>query len=863
MIHDFRFACRQLIKAPGFAIAAILVLALGIGANTAVFSLVHTMLFAPPGYAQPHELVQVFSQDKKNPKSFRAFSYPTLTDIRAQNSVFSGVAAHNVGMVGLGEKGNTRRVFADVVSSDYFAVLGVTPLRGRVFLPEEETPGRDAHVAIVSYSYWARHNLDPSILGSQILINGRSCTVVGILPQTFTGTMMVFSPEVWMPLSAYDSIANNFATEKSKPLASRDGEHLLLIGRFKPGMTAMTAEAALKTLAANLEKAFPVEQKDQTFTTAPVSRFSISDDPPDDSNMAAIAPLLMGMAAIVLLVACLNLANMLLARGTARRKEIALRLALGGSRWRIVRQLLTEGLLLALLGGVGGLMLGIWCSGLLARSLSSLMPLDVVWNGGPSLPVLAVTFGFCLLGTVCFALGPAMKLSRSSVIEDLKEHAGEDVVRRRWRFLPRNPLVVAQIAFSLALLTAAALFIRGANKAATFETGLHAEKDLLLEVDASLSGASQSQVQQTYRALSDRLATLPGVQHVSISATAPFGMLSLGKAIQRAGVHVAPDGKPSNAAEGLAYKTRFHSVGADYFASVGLPILRGRAFSVNESTQGEGPAVAIIDEALARKLWPDGDALGQRIQYADDNAPRAKGDSPDSMGISQGGKGNIKTGEAIEVIGIVPSTRGALFERQPRGSIYVPFARGFQSAAYFFLQCPGLTKDNVAQMADAIRRSVREVDPTLPVLSLKTYPQHVDSNLQLWTVRAGATLFTVFGALALTLAIVGVYGVKAYSVARRTREIGIRMALGARPSTVQWMILREGSFMLAGGIVIGLLLAIATGKILNGMLYQVGALDPVAFSSAPLLLAAATLLATWLPARRATRISPMMALRTE
>jgi putative ABC transport system permease protein len=863
MIHDFRFACRQLIKAPGFAIAAILVLALGIGANTTVFSLVHTMLFAPPGYAQPHELVQVFSQDKKNPKSFRAFSYPTLTDIRAQNSVFSGVAAHNVGMVGLGEKGNTRRVFADVVSSDYFAVLGVTPLRGRVFLPEEETPGRDAHVAIVSYSYWARHNLDPSILGSQILINGRSCTVVGILPQTFTGTMMVFSPEVWMPLSAYDSIANNFATEKSKPLASRDGEHLLLIGRFKPGMTAMTAEAALKTLAANLEKAFPVEQKDQTFTTAPLSRFSISDDPPDDSNMAAIAPLLMGMAAIVLLVACLNLANMLLARGTARRKEIALRLALGGSRWRIVRQLLTEGLLLALLGGVGGLMLGIWCSGLLARSLSSLMPLDVVWNGGPSLPVLAVTFGFCLLGTVCFALGPAMKLSRSSVIEDLKEHAGEDVVRRRWRFLLRNPLVVAQIAFSLALLTAAALFIRGANKAATFETGLHAEKDLLLEVDASLSGASQSQVQQTYRALSDRLATLPGVQHVSISATAPFGMLSLGKAIQRAGVHVAPDGKPSNAAEGLAYKTRFHSVGADYFASVGLPILRGRAFSVNESTQGEGPAVAIIDEALARKLWPDGDALGQRIQYADDNAPRAKGDSPDSMGISQGGKGNIKTGEAIEVIGIVPSTRGALFERQPRGSIYVPFARGFQSAAYFFLQCPGLTKDNVAQMADAIRRSVREVDPTLPVLSLKTYPQHVDSNLQLWTVRAGATLFTVFGGLALTLAIVGVYGVKAYSVARRTREIGIRMALGARPSTVQWMILREGSFMLAGGVLIGLLLAVATGKLLSGMLYQVGTLDPVAFSMAPLLLAAATFLATWLPARRATRISPMTALRTE
>jgi len=316
-------------KAPGFAIAAVFVLALGIGANTAVFSLVNTMLFAPPGYARAHELVQVFSQDKKNPKSFRAFSYPTLTDIRAQNPVFSGVAAHTVAMVGVGEKGNTRRVFADIVSADYFAVLGVAPLQGRVFLPEEETPGRDAPVALVSYSYWTRHNRLPSTLGSQIQINGRSFTVIGILPQTFTGTMTVFSPEVWVPLSAYESIANNFATEKNKPLASREGEHLMLIARFKPGMNAIAAEPALKTLAANLEQAFPVEQKDQTFTTRPVSRFSISDDPPDDSDVAAIAPLLMGMAAIVLLVACLNLANMLLARGTARRKEIALRLALG------------------------------------------------------------------------------------------------------------------------------------------------------------------------------------------------------------------------------------------------------------------------------------------------------------------------------------------------------------------------------------------------------------------------------------------------------------------------------------------------------------------------------------------------------
>jgi predicted permease len=863
MIGDFRFAFRQLIKAPGFTIAAVLVLALGIGANTAVFSLVHQMLFAPPGYARPHELVQLFSQDKKNPKTFRAFSYPTYTDIRDQNSVFSGVAAYNVGMVGIGEKGNTRRAFVDVVTANYFSVLGVSPLQGRTFLPEEETPGRAASVAMVSYGYWTKQNRSASILGSQIQINGRWFTIVGVLPPTFTGTMAVFSPEVWVPLSAYEAIASDSGSDKFKPLTSRTGEQLLLIGRLKPGVTAASADAPLKTVAGNLEKTFPVEQKDQTFTTAPVSRFSISDSPPDDGDVAAIAPLLMGMAAVVLLVACLNLANMLLARGTARRKEIAIRLALGASRWRVVRQLLTEGLMLALLGGTCGLVLGVWCSGLLAGSLRRLMPFEIVWNSGPSLPILAVTFGFCLLGTIAFALGPALKLSRSAVVADLKAHAGEDVVLRRWRFLPRHPLVVVQIAFSLALLTAAALFIRGANKAASFDTGLRAQNDLLLEVDAGLAGANQQQAQQVYRALNERLAALPGVQHVSISATAPFGMLTMNMAMQRAGMHVAPDQKPASAAEGLAYGARYNSIGADYFPTVGLPILRGRAFTPNEANQSEAPAVAIIDEALAKKLWPEGDALGQQIQFAEDNAPRAKSDGSDNMGISQGGKGNIKPGVPIEVIGIVPSTRGALFDRVARGMIYVPFARGFHSSTYFFVQYASLSKDKVPAMVDVLRRTVREVDPALPVISLKTFPQHVDSNLQLWTVRAGATLFTVFGGLALLLAIVGVYGVKAYSVARRTREIGIRMALGARPDTVQWMIVREGSLMLAGGVVIGLLLASATAKLLSGILYQVGALDPVAFSTAPLLLGVATLIATWLPARRATRISPITALRTE
>ena len=862
MIRDFKFAFRQLLKAPGFTIAAVIVLALGIGANSAVFNFVNTLFFAPPAYARAHELVQVFSQDKKSPKTYRGFSYPTYRDIREQNNAFTDAMAYNLALVGIGQKGDTRRAFAAIVSSNYFSVLGVSPAQGRVFLPEEETPGRGAPVAIVSNSYWQKHNQPP--LGSPLLINGRPFTIVGVLPKGFTGTLQVFSAEVWLPLSVYDQVQNDFQdSEKRSTLGDRAGQQLLIVGRLKPGMTATAAEPALKGLAANLERAFPVEQKDQTFQIAPVSRHSVSTSPPGDGGLTKIVPLLFGMAIVVLLVACLNLANMLLARGTARRKEIAIRLALGAARARIVRQLLTEGLVLALLGGMGGLVIGLWSSDFLVGSLQKLMPLDIVWLSGPSPAVLAATFGFCVLGTLAFALGPALKLSRSAVVADLKEHASEDVVRRRWKFLPRHPLVVLQIAFSLALLTAAALFIRGANKAASVETGLEPGASFILEVDASLAGYEPKRAEQLYRNLNERLAALPGVEHASLSATVPFGMISLSKNVQRAGIRPGPEAKPATAAEGLAFNANWNGVGGDYFSTVGLPVVRGRAFSDTEATEPGGVRVAIIDDVLAKKLWPDADALGQRIQFAGDNAPRAKGSGGATMGMSADLSGEIKPDETMEIVGIVPTTRHALFEKDPSGAIYVPFAQGFQSDVSYFVRFRSLTPGSEATTADLLRRTVRDVDPSIPVVSLKTFRQHLNSNLELWIVRAGAALFSIFGGLALGLAVVGLYGVKAYSVARRTREIGIRMALGAQPGMVLRMIMREGSIMLLSGVAIGLLLAVATAKILSGILYQVGALDPIAFTVAPLLLAAAALIATWLPARRATHVDPIQALRTE
>src|SRR3954452_13827817 len=613
MIQDLKFALRQLYKAPGFTAAAVIVLALGIGANKAVFSLVHTMFFAPPPYAKAAEVVQVFSQDKKNPKTYRGFSYPTYQDIRGQNTVFADVMAYNLAMIGLGQKGDTRRTFGGIVSSNYFSVLGVPLARGRTFTQEEETLGRNVPVAIVSYAYWQKHNLDPAVLGSELLVNGHPFTIVGIAPRGFTGTLQIFSVEVWLPFSNYDRIANDFESASKTAFGDRAGQQLIVVGRLKPGLTAAAAKPALEGLAANLEKAFPVEQKDQTFTSTPISRFSVSTSPSGEGGMATIAPMLLGMAIVVLLVACLNLANMLLARGTARRKEIAIRLALGGSRYRIVRQLLTEGFVLALVGGACGLVLGLWSSDLLVASLGKMLPLDIVWLAGPNPAVLGATFAFCVLGTIGFALGPALKLSRSAVVADLKEQAGEDVVRRRWRFLPRNPLVVAQIAFSLALLTAAALFIRGAGKAASVDTGLKVQNDLLLEVDASMAGYEPARARELYQNLSEKLAALPGVDHASISANVPFGIIQLDRSVQRAGIRPGSNVRPMTPTEGLAFKAAWNSVGADYFSTVGLPVVRGRPFTQAEATQ-PGPNVAIIDEALARRLWPDGDALGQRIQ---------------------------------------------------------------------------------------------------------------------------------------------------------------------------------------------------------------------------------------------------------
>jgi predicted permease len=832
LLHDLRFALRLLGKAPGFTVTAILILALGIGVNTGLFSVVYEMLFGSRGFPRPAEVVQIYSQNRKTQDS-RAFSYSAFTDIRSENEAFAGVLALSSTMVGVGETGDTRRAFACLISSNYFDVFGVSLARGRGFSPDEENPGAAIPVAIASHSLWKRHRFDPEFVGQTLRVNGLLFTIIGVAPERFTGPSALVGPELYFPLGCFDLLTAGDGAVVKRTLERPDSYPLILVGRLKPGLSLEAGESLLQPISNRLAAAAPVEDRDRSLIIRPLRRLDVSTSPRDDSPVTVMGLLVMSVAGIVLLIACLNLANMLLARGAARRREIAIRLALGGARSRILRQLLTEGLVLALAGGICGLLLSV----AITRAVASQVPFAIAFRGDFSPALFVAALGFCSLATLFFGLGPALKLSRADVLPDLKNQVGEDPVRRRRnRWVPRDLLVVAQIALSLGLLTTAALFIRGALAAANVHTGFVADKTLLIEVDASLGGYDKGRCLDAYNIIRERLARLPGSEAASIAALVPLGMNQMDRPVRRGGVR--PTENAATAAEGRAFGARWNSIGADYFAAIGVPLLRGRAFTKIESEVPGGPPVAIIDEALARKLWPDGEALGQRVELG--------GHRTESL-------------QSIEIVGIVPATRMELFQKDVGTAIYVPFAQAPQSNAFFHLR--GSRTD--ATFVDQIRQEIATAAPGVPVFAIKTFRQHLDGSLQVLMVRIGAGLFSTFGGLALVLAVVGVYGVKAYSVARRTREIGIRMALGAEPRDVFALILREGTVMIVSGTALGLLLALLLGQLLSRVLYDVSPVDLWAFTLAPLTLIIAAIAACWLPARRATKVSPLTALRTE
>ncbi len=829
ILQDLRFGARTLLKTPGFAAVAILVLAIGIGANSAMFTLVNAMLIRPLG-GQADKLVGLYSHDRTKPGSYRAFAYANYVDIRNANDVFESLMAHTFSMVGVPAGDATRQTFIEVVSSNYFDALGVALEAGRGFTPDEERPAARIPVVIVNHQHRDQ-------LGKTIKINSMDFTVVGVAPRNFTGTMALISPEMWLPLGMFDIVVNDIFKNNGMGLADRRSQALVLAGRLEPGFTVQNVGPRLDALSRQLERAYPADNKEQLLTVNPLPRLGTSTSPSSDTGPAVAATALMALAGVVLLIACLNIANMLLARGASRRKEIAIRLAVGGARGRIVRQLLTEGLLLAVAGAGGGLLLASWSTGALARSLAAVMPLGISFEPKPDAIVLAATSAFAILATVASGLGPALTLSKTDLVVDLKGTSADGSPALGRRFSARNLLVVGQIALSLMLLSAGGLFARGAVKAASANPGFSYDRQLLVGIDPTLAQYDETHGRAATREVLRRIRAVPGIAAAALAASVPFGEFHEEPSVERVGGPARPD---------LAVRSNatYRVIGSDYFRALNLPMVRGREFTESEELSPTAPRVAIVDGRLARRLFGSDDPLGQMIRYTE-----------------RPGETTKNGGEPMEIVGIAPPIRDKLFARDSGPAVYEPWGRNYRGN--MFVHARATQAGMEGTLLQAIRAEILAYDPKLPLVQATTMRAFHDRSLELWAVRAGGRMFLALGLLALLLAVVGLYGVKSYLVSQRTREIGIRMALGARPHDVLTMVLREGAALAAVGIALGLPLAALLGFGLSSLLYDVKPLDPLVFAAAPSLLACAALVATWLPARRATRVAPLTALRAE
>jgi len=830
--QDVRFAARLLLKTPGFTFVAILVLALGIGANTAIFSIVNAMIFRPIATDGPG-VVGIYSREAGRPDRYRAFSWAEYEVVRGARAVFDDVLAHTMAMVGVSEGEATRRAFVTIVTSSYFPTLDVQLAAGRNFTEEETRPGAEIPVLIAGHQVARKAGVAPAaVVGRTIRVNARDFTIVGVAPEGFSGTMAMVAPELWLPAGVYESVSDETITaDRARSLASPTHRALILVGRLRDGVTIERAAGMLPAVSQQLAGA-GVPETPHEVVVHKLPRMSVSTSPQTDTQTAALGGILMSMAGLVLLLACLNLANMLLARGTARRKEIALRLALGSGRARIVRGLLTESLLIALAGGAAGLVLASWGTQLLTSTFPAALPLVVTFDGSPDVRVLAATAGFAVLATVLAGLTPAWRVTRPDVLPDLKEQPADQGAGRRLSM--RNLLVVGQVSLSLALLTAAGLFTRGAVKASAADPGFPLAGGLVGHLDPGLGGYDEARGRAAFLRIMERVRSTPGVHAASLASLVPFGEFNDMPLVQEGGTPAAPEGQrePGVGATMII-------AGADYFGTLRLPVLRGRGFTAAEERSASGPPVAVVDEPLARQLFGEQDPVGRRVQL------------------------HRERDRQLEIVGVVAGVRQDLFDHAPVPHIYLPFGQNYRGSMHLHVRAAGEEAGAAGALLNTIRQLVRAADPGVPLVNLRTLEQHRDASIQLWAVNTGARLFSVFGGVALLLAVIGVYGVKSYVVARRTREIGIRMALGASASTVLWMVLRESLTLTAAGLGLGLLLAWAVATAVSGLLYDVPALDPVVFVAAPVVLAAAAMAASWLPARRATQVAPGRALRAD
>jgi predicted permease len=807
--QDIRYGLRTLARNPGFTAVAILSLALGIGGNATVYSWVQSVLLHPlPGIADSERVVAV--ETRMPDGALHTSSYPDYRDFRDQNKSFSGLIGVELIPVNasFSNDESPERIWGEIVTGNFFNVLGVHADVGRTFLPEEDQALNAHPVVILSYALWQnRFGGDPQVIGKTVSFNQHPFTVIGVAPRQFQGAIVGISASFWVPMAMQPEALPGADLEIRAPT------FVHILGRLKPGVGIEQAQAELNTIARRLEQEYPRSNKGVGVELNPLWKAHYGAQ----SILRPVLIFLTIVVVLVLLIACANVANLLLARAIVRQKEIAIRSALGASRSRLIRQFLSESVLLSLWGGMGGVFLALWS----ANSLSFFFPPTHFPVGlilGVNSRVLWFSFALSLVTGVVFGLVPALQISRPNVNASLKE--GGHTSHAAGRHGLRNLLVVSEMMLALVLLTGAGLLVRSLRNARTTSPGFDVNKVLLTALDLRANGYTDSQSATFFEQLRQRLQALPGVQSVSYERWVPLWFY--GRGYTRPfieGYTPAP-----NEFMGIDYNV----VGPEYFKTVKIPLLRGRDFT--EQDRADAPQVAIINETMAHRYWHGQDPLGRRIRRGD---------------------------RWITIVGVVKDIKYHSMNEDPEAFLYFPMSQEGGTDANVLVRTAG----DPAALLPAVRHEILALDPHVTVLEAADLSGLL--SVSLFAYRAAAMLASVLGVLGLLLATIGIYGVLSYSVSQRTREIGVRVALGARPRDILVLVVGQGMRLAVAGVLIGILVALAATRVMASLLFGVSATDPVTFIAVTLLLSAVALAACWVPARRAMRVDPIVALRYE
>ena len=818
-VHDFRYAVRGLAKSKGFTLVAVLTLGLGIGVNTAIFSVVNAFLFRPLPVTDPEQLVVVASNTDLVEFPI-GVSYPNYLDYRQRTDVLQDLALYLPTAVSLKDRGEAQRAWVEVVSGNYFDMLGVEALHGRTFNREEGEVRGGAPVIVLDHGYWEReYGADPSVVGRSVELNGARYTIIGVVPPEFPGTEFVIGVDGYVSIMMIEQIRRDFAGI----LDSRGSMIFRSMGRMQPGVSSGQASASLNALADELEREYPEANRATDLVVVPetMARPEVSVS----NQLPAVAAIFMGLVTLVLLIACANIANLLIARASTRQKEIAIRSALGAGRFRIVRQMVSESTVLGILGGLVGILLGLWASNYLASGAAEFpSDLPIRFDLSPDYRVFGFAFFMALLAGVLAGGIPAFRAARSSIVDVLKEGGRSSAAAGSGQLI-RSALVVAQVAVSLVLLVAAGLFMRSLQNARSLDFGFRVENTLMASIDPALAGYEEERGRQLYRDISERVRAVPGVQEASFAGFVPFG--------GRAGVRgVTLQGR--NATEGSETLSAFYNlVDTGYFRAAGTTIVQGRGFMVADTA--EAPPVGLVNQSMAALLWPGEAAIGERFSISGADGPW------------------------IEVVGVTVDTKLLLVWEESRPVFYLPLEQQYTTPATLFVH----TDAEPSLLAPAIRAEIAALAPDMPVYDVNTMETHLENGPALGIVSVAALMVGSFGFVGLALASIGLYGVISFSVSQRLHEIGIRLALGADSSKVLAMVVRHGMMLSGIGMAIGLLLALLVSQGLSTLLLDVRGTDPLTYAAVIAFLALVALAASYLPARRATRVDPLVALREE